>query len=68
MARFVRKDEWDKALQARHIEWLEFTAGHHVCEFTTNERPLEKLEKLSLIWPTLIFVLGLMPFGNSHRF
>jgi hypothetical protein len=57
VARFAGKEAWAKALQARHIEWLELTPGHHVCEFTTTGRPLDKLEKLSRPWPALIFVL-----------
>jgi hypothetical protein len=58
VARFAGKDDWAKALQARHIEWLELSPGHHRCEFTTTGRPLEKLEKLSRPWPRLVFVLG----------
>jgi hypothetical protein len=58
VARFAGKDDWAHALQARHIEWLEFTPGHHVCEFTTTGRPLEKLETLSRSWPTLVFLLA----------
>jgi len=54
---FAGNDAWEKTLQARYIEWLEFSPGHHRCEFTTTGRPLEKLEKLSRRWPTLIFVL-----------
>jgi hypothetical protein len=58
VARLAGNDDWEKSLRARHIEWLEFTPGHHVCEFTTTGRPLEKLQKLSRCWPTLVFVLG----------
>ena len=57
VARFAGNDDWAKALQARHIEWLEFSPGHHVCEFTTTGRPMEKLEKFSRSWPTLVFIL-----------
>ena len=57
VARFARNEDWEKALNARHIDWLEFTPGHHACEFTTSGRPLEKLEKLSRAWRTLIFIL-----------
>jgi hypothetical protein len=54
---FAGNDNWAKALQARHIEWLELSPGHHRCEFTTTGRPLEKLEKLSRRRPTLVLVL-----------
>ena len=57
VSRFAGKDEWAKTLHARHIEWLELIPGHHVCEFTTTGRPLPKLEQLSVLWPTLIFIL-----------
>jgi hypothetical protein len=58
VARFAGKGDWEKSLRARHIEWLEFTPGHHVCEFATTGRPLEKLERLSRRWPTLVLLLG----------
>ena len=57
VSRFTGNDDWAKALHARHIEWLELIPGHYVCEFNTTGRPLPNLEKLSLRWSTLIFVL-----------
>lgn len=48
---------WERALKARHIEWLELSPKHHCCEFTSSGRPLNRLQKLSLRWPTLIFLL-----------
>jgi len=57
VTRVAGHDDWAKALKARHIEWLELTPGHQVCEFTTAGRPLVKLEKFSRTWPTLVFIM-----------
>jgi hypothetical protein len=64
VARFAGEDGWTKALQAKHVEWLEFTPGHHVCEFTTSSRPLDTLEQFSRRRRTLIFILQ-YEFGRS---
>jgi len=57
VARFAGSDNWEKALRVRHVEWLELSPGHHVCEFATVGRPLEALEKLSRTWSTLILIM-----------
>jgi len=57
VARFAGSDNWEKALRVRHVEWLELSPGHHVCEFTAARRPLEALEKLSRNWSTLILIM-----------
>ena len=57
VARMAGNDNWEKALMARYVTWLELSSTRHVCEFTTAGRPLEQLERLSRRWPTLLFLL-----------
>jgi len=60
--RMVRKftnqqDKWELALGARHGEFLQNSPGRYVCQFDTRRPPQKELQKLSLVWPRLSFVL-----------
>jgi hypothetical protein len=55
--RFDKDDAWEKVLRARHVEWLELSPTRHRCEFKTKGRILVELEKLSRLWPRVVFLL-----------
>ncbi len=57
VARFYQDDTWEKTLGALHVEGLELCPTRHRCEFKTTGRILTSLQKLSRLWPRLVFLL-----------
>ena len=55
--RFDDNGAWEKALGARHVEWLLLSPRRRRCEFETAGRILAELQELSRLWPRLIFLL-----------
>jgi hypothetical protein len=55
--RFDQNGAWEKTLGARHVEWLELSAKRRRCEFKTRGRVLLELQKLSRVWPRVVFLL-----------
>ena len=62
--RFYNDDAWEKALGALHIEGLELCLTRHRCEFKTTGRILIELQKLSRLWPRLVFLLD---YESEHE-
>ena len=54
----TRNDDWLRRMKAKHVVWLELFPQRQLCEFTTDQPPLVYLRKLSLRWPTIIFLLS----------
>jgi hypothetical protein len=54
---FVNNSSWEKIMGARYIEWLQLSAGRHVCQFETSVAPVGRLQKLSARCPRLMLLL-----------
>lgn len=57
ITKLTSTDDWATIMTARHITWLELFPKRHVCEFSTTTPALIQLQKLSLRWLTLVFLL-----------
>jgi hypothetical protein len=54
---FVDDMAWDAVLKSRFGEFLERCEGRYVCQFETDDAPLEPLRELSLLCPGLNLIL-----------
>jgi hypothetical protein len=54
---FAASSGWKRTLSAAHVEWLELAVHRDVCQFETDQLPVESLRRLSRRWPTLTFLL-----------
>jgi hypothetical protein len=57
IARLTNNDRWLTSLEARYIEWMEFSPRRHVLDFSTPTLAAENLKNLSRRWRTLVFLL-----------
>ena len=48
---------WEKLLQVRYLEPLEFSPRRFVCQFETNLHELQRFQALSRRWPGLVLLL-----------
>ena len=52
-----QRSRWESKFKAKFTEPLEWSAGRFICQFETDDAPLERLKTVSRRWPKLTFLL-----------